>query len=200
MLDAPAWSPAATSSQAKCWRGRRYGRADGGTSYHLHFDAQVPTRNGWVFINPYMTLVAAYERLIGGRGQVVNDAMFATPRRHRVAADGGTAAALRRRPQIDARQSIALPEIGSEPAARARSQESAEHCTTVVIAASPAVCAATIPRPGAKPNRAMTAFEQASHADLARNAAASTASRRDRASRRPTAMPVGLLARLRQGS
>ena len=35
--------------------------------------------HGWVFINPYMTLVAAYERLIGGRGQVVNDAMFAPP-------------------------------------------------------------------------------------------------------------------------
>ena len=38
------------------------------TSYHLHFDMQVPTRYGWVFVNPYMTLVAAYERLIGGRG------------------------------------------------------------------------------------------------------------------------------------
>jgi hypothetical protein len=54
-----------------------YGRSAGGTSYHLHFDAQVPTRDGWVFVNPYMTLVAAYERLIGARGQVVNDAMFA---------------------------------------------------------------------------------------------------------------------------
>ena len=39
-----------------------------GTSYHLHFDVQVPTKDGWVFVNPYMTLVAAYERLIGGRG------------------------------------------------------------------------------------------------------------------------------------
>src|SRR5262249_51013899 len=34
----------------------------------LHFDMQVPTRLGWVFVNPYMTLVAAYERLIGARG------------------------------------------------------------------------------------------------------------------------------------
>jgi hypothetical protein len=42
-----------------------------GTSYHLHFDVQVPTRNGWVFVNPYMTLVAAYERLIRGRGQEI---------------------------------------------------------------------------------------------------------------------------------
>jgi hypothetical protein len=29
---------------------------------------QVPTRLGWVFVNPYMTLVLAYERLIGARG------------------------------------------------------------------------------------------------------------------------------------
>jgi hypothetical protein len=41
---------------------------EGGTSYHLHFDVQVPTKHGWVFVNPYMTLVAAYERLIGERG------------------------------------------------------------------------------------------------------------------------------------
>jgi hypothetical protein len=48
-----------------------YSRKEGGTSYHLHFDVQVPTRDGWVFVNPYMTLVAAYERLLGERGQVV---------------------------------------------------------------------------------------------------------------------------------
>jgi hypothetical protein len=39
-----------------------------GTTYHLHFDMQVPTRIGYVFVNPYMSLVSAYERLIGGRG------------------------------------------------------------------------------------------------------------------------------------
>ncbi len=39
-----------------------------GTSYHIHFNIQVFTKNGWVWVNPYMTLVAAYERLIGGRG------------------------------------------------------------------------------------------------------------------------------------
>jgi hypothetical protein len=43
------------------------------TTYHLHFDMQVPTKNGWVFVNPYMTLVAAYERLIGGRGTEVRE-------------------------------------------------------------------------------------------------------------------------------
>ena len=39
-----------------------------GTSYHLHFNIQVFTNVGWVWVNPYMTLVAAYERLIGERG------------------------------------------------------------------------------------------------------------------------------------
>jgi hypothetical protein len=38
------------------------------TSDHLHFDLQVPTKYGWVFVNPYMTLVAAYKRLIQGAG------------------------------------------------------------------------------------------------------------------------------------
>jgi hypothetical protein len=54
-----------------------YGAREGGTSYHLHFNAQVPTRQGWLFVNPYMTLVAAYERLIGARGQVVNGVALA---------------------------------------------------------------------------------------------------------------------------
>ena len=46
---------------------------EAGTSYHVHFDIQVPTRHGWVFVNPYMTLVAAYERLIGERGAELSD-------------------------------------------------------------------------------------------------------------------------------
>jgi hypothetical protein len=33
----------------------------------------VPTKVGWVFVNPYMTLVAAYERLIGERGSELAD-------------------------------------------------------------------------------------------------------------------------------
>jgi hypothetical protein len=46
---------------------------EGGTSYHLHFDIQVPTKDGWVWVNPYMTLVSAYERLIGSRGTEIQD-------------------------------------------------------------------------------------------------------------------------------
>ena len=46
---------------------------EAGTSFHVHFDVQVPTRVGWVFVNPYMTLVAAYEQLIGERGIEYSD-------------------------------------------------------------------------------------------------------------------------------
>ena len=50
---------------------------EAGTSYHLHFDIQVPTKDGWVFVNPYMTLVAAYERLIDARGTELSDPVAA---------------------------------------------------------------------------------------------------------------------------
>jgi hypothetical protein len=48
-------------------------RRERATTYHLHFDMQVPTKYGWVFVNPYMTLVAGYERLIRGRGQEIKE-------------------------------------------------------------------------------------------------------------------------------
>jgi hypothetical protein len=50
-----------------------WGRHERDTTYHLHFDMQVPTKYGWVFVNPYMTLVTAYERLIHGRGTEIRD-------------------------------------------------------------------------------------------------------------------------------
>jgi hypothetical protein len=48
-------------------------RRERATTYHLHFDLQVPTKYGWVFVNPYMTLVASYERLIRGRGEEIKE-------------------------------------------------------------------------------------------------------------------------------
>ena len=42
-----------------------------GTTRHLHFDIQVFTRDGWLWVNPYVTLVSAYERLIHERGREV---------------------------------------------------------------------------------------------------------------------------------
>ena len=59
-----------------------------GTTYHLHFDIQVPTKNGWVFVNPYMTLVTAYERLIGARGSELADAKIMVASADAAAATG----------------------------------------------------------------------------------------------------------------
>jgi murein DD-endopeptidase MepM/ murein hydrolase activator NlpD len=42
-----------------------------GTTRHLHFDVQVFTRDGWLWVNPYVTLISAYERLIDGRGREI---------------------------------------------------------------------------------------------------------------------------------
>jgi len=42
-----------------------------GTTRHLHFDVQVFTPDGWIWVNPYTTLVSAYERLLGGRGHEI---------------------------------------------------------------------------------------------------------------------------------
>jgi len=50
-----------------------------GTTRHLHFDVQVFTRDGWIWVNPYMTLIAAYERLIGGRGREIGLEMASSP-------------------------------------------------------------------------------------------------------------------------
>ena len=52
---------------------------EGGTSYHLHFDMQVPTKDGWVLVNPYMTLVSSYERLLGGRGMEIQEEITRIP-------------------------------------------------------------------------------------------------------------------------
>src|SRR6516164_5838972 len=50
-----------------------------GTSRHLHFDVQVFTRDGWIWVNPYVTLIAAYERLIRGRGHEIGPEIAAAP-------------------------------------------------------------------------------------------------------------------------
>jgi hypothetical protein len=50
-----------------------FNRRENWTTYHLHVELQVPTRDGWVRVNPYMTLVASYEHLIQGRGTEITD-------------------------------------------------------------------------------------------------------------------------------
>lgn len=50
-----------------------------GTSRHLHFDIQVFTHDGWIWVNPYATLISAYERLIGRHGTEIGPEMAASP-------------------------------------------------------------------------------------------------------------------------
>jgi murein DD-endopeptidase MepM/ murein hydrolase activator NlpD len=50
-----------------------------GTTRHLHFDVQVFTRDGWIWVNPYVTLVSAYERLIRSRGHEIGPEIAASP-------------------------------------------------------------------------------------------------------------------------
>jgi hypothetical protein len=50
-----------------------------GTSRHLHFDVQVFTRDGWLWVNPYVTLISAYERRIRGRGREIGPEIAASP-------------------------------------------------------------------------------------------------------------------------
>ena len=50
-----------------------------GTSRHLHFDVQVFTRDGWLWVNPYVTLISAYERLIRGRSREIGPEIAASP-------------------------------------------------------------------------------------------------------------------------
>ncbi len=63
------WSAGAHVSQGEIiGKVATWGDFENGTSYHLHFNMQVMTKVGWVWVNPYMSLVLAYERMIGGRG------------------------------------------------------------------------------------------------------------------------------------
>lgn len=48
-----------------------WGDYENGTSYHVHLSLQVFTNVGWVWVSPYMTLVAAHERQIGARGKEI---------------------------------------------------------------------------------------------------------------------------------
>jgi hypothetical protein len=50
-----------------------------GTTRHLHFDVQVFTRDGWLWVNPYVTLISAYERLIRERGREIKPELPALP-------------------------------------------------------------------------------------------------------------------------
>jgi murein DD-endopeptidase MepM/ murein hydrolase activator NlpD len=77
-----------------------------GTSYHLHFDVQVPTKDGWVFVNPYMTLVTAYERLIGAHGTELSDAKVVVATADPTAATGSLGTPARIEPDKPQRKRV----------------------------------------------------------------------------------------------
>ena len=70
-----------------------------GTSYHLHFDIQVFTRDGWIWVNPYTTLIASYERLIRSRGREIGTDPPISRRRGACAAGGCLASQRAARPR-----------------------------------------------------------------------------------------------------
>ena len=77
--------PTASSTDAIVEEGEKIGVVSNyldhpnGTSRHLHFDVQVFTRDGWLWVNPYVTLISAYERLIRGRGREIGPEPAALP-------------------------------------------------------------------------------------------------------------------------
>ena len=70
-----------------------FNRRPGWTTAHLHFEVLVPTRDGWVRVNPYMTLVAAYEQLIRARGSEIEEPPSGTSAETPTESSGGEAAA-----------------------------------------------------------------------------------------------------------
>jgi hypothetical protein len=68
-MDAEGWFSGRKVSEGEIiGKVATWGDYEKGTSYHIHFNIQVFTKVGWVWVNPYMTLVAAYEHQIDGRG------------------------------------------------------------------------------------------------------------------------------------
>jgi hypothetical protein len=79
-MDADGWLSGRKVSEGEIiGKVATWGDYEKGTSYHIHFNIQVFTKAGWVWVNPYMTLVAAYERQIGGRGTEIKPGEAAPP-------------------------------------------------------------------------------------------------------------------------
>lgn len=79
-MDADGWLSGRRVSEGEIiGKVATWGDYEKGTSYHIHFNIQVFTKVGWVWVNPYMTLVAAYERQIGGRGTEIKPGEPAPP-------------------------------------------------------------------------------------------------------------------------
>jgi hypothetical protein len=106
-----------------------YFKRERDTTYHLHFDVQVPTKYGWVFVNPYMTLVAAYERQIRGRGQEI---------KHETIKDGTIKLETLKQPTADEpTASVAAPQQSPSTPAMALGQQAPIVAAPSTVAAKP---------------------------------------------------------------
>jgi murein DD-endopeptidase MepM/ murein hydrolase activator NlpD len=104
-----------------------YNRKENGTTVHLHFEAMVPSDAGWVRVNPYSTLVTAYERLIGGRGREITEEL-PPPVAEAVPSTQVSAAAPVIAPD-DAKKPEAKSERRTERASKRSKRGKAEHVT-----------------------------------------------------------------------
>lgn len=107
-----------------------FNRRPGLTSTHLHFEIHVPTRDGWLRVNPFMTLVAAYEHLIGARGVEIEEMEEAEPQPDVVAVlDTGPGAAETAIAAASATASLAGARMAqrSEPAETSAAKPRAKH-------------------------------------------------------------------------
>src|SRR5690606_7714739 len=83
-------------------------------TYHLHYKINVLTKVGMAWVNPYMSLVLAYERQIGGRGTEIGPGdpvppVRGTPVLLENAPDDPPSAGVRLPPERPAR-TVSLPE------------------------------------------------------------------------------------------
>ena len=117
-----------------------YFKRERATTYHLHFDVQVPTKYGWVFVNPYMTLVAAYERLIRGRGREIKRAISPARRARRRTAPAADARRLRPSPAdaaADAKHRSRRPAAGAGRPPAAKPTETAVESRAIRAKSTP---------------------------------------------------------------
>jgi len=93
-----------------------FDRRENGTTNHLHFDVQVPTQDGWVFVNPYSMLVTAYERLLGARGTEIKDDVIAATPQDAAQGDVQIEGAAASGPDSRQASTIPIPSKPTEPA------------------------------------------------------------------------------------
>jgi hypothetical protein len=87
-----------------------WGDYENGTSYHLHLSLQVFTKVGWVWVNPYMTLVAAHERQIGARGKEISGPTPEVPDKKPIVLNPSLIGESSAKTDSSAKQTVAKPE------------------------------------------------------------------------------------------